>query len=496
MVAKRGMVDAYSLLKVINGSIVIVMLLAYPSFHGARYVNGLTMLLGLVLAMQTHFWLSRREKPIDPFVLVLLYYVTVYYTFRIVTLAIFDTSDVFRRFAYGPEDTNYALAFIIACTACMLWGFDLKRAPARPPDEELRERESDVHSTPRLLVALLLLSVAASVSGLFDWLSDLSQLVRVVAFFARPTALLAFVGAYCVLYYREVPRKYLYVYAMLYLVFAMYLTIGGTRGAIVSLIELLAILLIANNKFSMHRRHLLKGLVLVPFLAVSLVVVYNFSTLQRGVGAEGYGAKLEATRSNVSTAIFNGDGANDARTNIGHIFSRVGFLDISAEIISHQKQYSSIFSPSYYMESIFDNVLSPGFDIFDTPKVSYALIFIHQNLNDGVPSKSFLTKNNIYHSDQLGLYGELYALFGWYSLIFLFVFAFSLKWMCLNFSVSPNRYGEVLKKVVILIFFVQCINSFGLDWIAVQMLPFALTAFLLSFSIRKASRLPVNQARD
>lgn len=480
--AAEDWIDVRDLLRALNISVIVLMLAASPFFHHARYADEWTLLLGLILALLTHVGLSKKG-PSDPFVIILLYYVVTYYTFRIVTLAVFDTSDVFRRYPYSAEDTNYALTFVIACTACMLCGFRFSRGSVCPTSAEPSEPKPDIPGICRLLLAVLMLSIAASVLGLFDRLAEGSNFLRVAIFFVRPTALLTLVGAFFVIYYREISRQYLYAYGVLYLIYATYLTIGGTRGIFVYMIELLGLLLIANEKFSVNKRNLIRWLMLSPLLAILLILGYNFSTLQRSV-PEGGRAQLEAVAGNLYAAIVNGDGVDDAKANLARILSRVGFLDFSSEIIAHKNQYKSIFNASYYTESFVDNLLTPGWDVYDTPKVSYALIFKYLNLNNGEPSKSFLAKNNIYHSDQLGIYGESYGLFGWCSLVILFVFCFSIKWIYYNIRVSRHRYRELLKKVVILIFFVQLVNSFGLDWSFVQMAPFVLTAFLIIFYIK------------
>jgi hypothetical protein len=229
---------------------------------------------------------------------------------------------------------------------------------------------------------------------------------------------------------------------------------------------------------------------LAPLLLAGLLVTYNFATLQRSGDGKHEGRQLAVAVANLHGAIVNGDSVNDFKDNVAHILSRVGFLDISAEIIAHRQQYSSVFSLSYYAKSFVDNVLTPGFDCYDTPKIAYSLIFKHQSLNQGNPSNSYLLQHNIYHSDQLGVYGEMYALCGWYSTLFLFLFAYLLKWVYFNLWVSGDRFEEILKRVVILVFFVNFINSFGLDWIVVQMIPIVLTAACLIFYLRRVRCLP------
>ncbi len=470
--------DVRDLLKIVNGLIGFLLLLAYPLSHSSDYLNEFTIFLGCALALQTHMGLSKNRGAVDPFAIVLLYYVMVYYTFRIATLAFFDSSDVFRRFDYTPEDTNYALVFILISNACLLYGFRLGGKAAWQLTGE--EFKPDILRVLKPLLWVLVFSVSASVFGVLEWVANYSRLLRGLVFFIRPTTWLIVVGAIYVVYHKEIPRSYFGVFALLYFVFALHLIIvGGSRGVIVFVIEMLAILLVCNEKFLIARKNLIKGLLVAPMLAVVLIVIYNFATLQRNVDGGGMAVRGEAAWHNLYAAVVDGDSLNDTRQSMGHIFSRVGFLDMASEIIAHKREYESIFNAAYYAKSTVDNVLTPGFDYYDVPKVSYALIFKHQNYNDGNPSKLYLKENNIYHSDQLSVYGEVYALFGWFSLIALFVVAYTLKWAYYNFLVVRDRYGEVLRRVLLLYFFVQIINSFGMDWIVVQMLPLVLTAFVV-----------------
>lgn len=90
-------------------------------------------------------------------------------------------------------------------------------------------------------------------------------------------------------------------------------------------------------------------------------------------------------------------------------FARLGYFDFGAEIFAHKKEYQSIFNFNFYAKSIVDNLLTPGFDLFDTPKVTNSLVFYYGFI--GIPSKIYITPDN-YQSDQIDIYSEFYSLFG------------------------------------------------------------------------------------
>jgi hypothetical protein len=59
---------------------------------------------------------------------------------------------------------------------------------------------------------------------------------------------------------------------------------------------------------------------------------------------------------------------------------------------------------------------------------------------------------------------------------------------------SENRYEEVVKRLLILVFFINFINSFGVDWIVVQTIPFISTAAVLIFYFRRVVSTKLNEA--
>ena len=62
---------------------------------------------------------------------------------------------------------------------------------------------------------------------------------------------------------------------------------------------------------------------------------------------------------------------------------RIGFLDFSLDMIANAASYSTIINLKYYLKSIVDNILTPGFDIYDVPSATHALDFnVWRQFND------------------------------------------------------------------------------------------------------------------
>ncbi|WP_176767716.1 hypothetical protein [Daejeonella rubra] len=245
-------------------------------------------------------------------------------------------------------------------------------------------------------------------------------------------------------------------------------TLSGSRSAaLVVIMYVLFASLAGAKQLTFKIRHLLLGLMMIPIV----LLVFIFATDLRRYSATtdvSNEQKLEVIKNSVSsTAWLEDDGS------IGLIFDRIGFLDYATEIIAHKEQYSSIFNIPYYLKSIVDNFLTPGFTVFDNPKVSNALVYKY--FNYGVPSLK--TVDEYYASDQLTMYGEYFALFGWGSLLAFFLtgYLFQKTYLKLTYKSSVELF---IKRALLLNIFYVLINSFGLDWLLFDSIAMYLTFIL------------------
>ena len=159
------------------------------------------------------------------------------------------------------------------------------------------------------------------------------------------------------------------------------------------------------------------------------------------------------------------------------VFDRMGFLDYSTDLIHYAPLYSKVVNVKYYFMSIVDNVFTPGFDVFNVPKVSIALHFIHDNIF--LIDKNF-ADNQGYFSSELTMYGEMFCLFGLFSLIIFFLIGYFLQYFIL--LKLKNNFDTVLKNGIILFLFYIFINSFGLDWLVLDILSLFMAYYILKIS--------------
>ncbi len=253
-------------------------------------------------------------------------------------------------------------------------------------------------------------------------------------------------------------------------------TMIGSRSALVEIIKNYIIVILAiAGRITFSRKISITVAALLPIIIVLLIGSFTFASFVRA-NRGGDDANFFDTERLVELYKSSELQLSNFEKILPPIFDRIGFFDYSAEIIAHRDTYTSVINVESYAKSIVDNLLTPGFDIFDQPKISNSLKFIYQYL--GTPSKLAVTDS--YQSDQLGLYGELYALFGYVSLPLFFLLAYLLKRIYLGLR-SENPFNLAMKRIVVLYLFVTIINSYGIDWFIIDILIFAFTIYAYKF---------------
>ena len=233
------------------------------------------------------------------------------------------------------------------------------------------------------------------------------------------------------------------------------------------------------------------GLFLLPVAAILLVGSYAISTYIRASRTQG---SVFDVSNALRIAVESRDQlATESNLDVllAPMFARAGYFDFSAELIANHQRYRSVINIPAYERSIIDNLLTPGFDVFDQPKVSNSLHFVYEEL--GTPSKKLVDEE--YQSDQFGLYGELYTLFTWGSIPIFFILAFLLKRIYLRLK-GTNPFDLAIKRIVVLYTFGILINSYGLDWVVIEVVPIlvAIVVYKAFFKTRRYSAIQSSRA--
>jgi hypothetical protein len=443
---------------------------------GNPYINQQTIVLGVLLSVQTHvaLWLERRRR--DPFTILLAFLMISYYSLRLLTLSLYPFSLVFERYSYSASDSNYALTFIIIANVFLYAGFYLGRFKGKPATGADHWKAA----SPMRIVFLILLAITFAYFTGHYWNEDnIPRVFNFLTIFVAQDIVLLMAMAYYFVFKQSLTKKMgLLIVAMIVVDIVVHTLLGSRSGIVDTIQNYILVALVVGGCVQVSRRYCLLGIVLFPVLVALLVGSFAISTYNRAFRSEG---TLDVSRAfdlarQASSELSVESALDDV---VPLIAARAGFFDFSAEIIAHKYEYASVLNASSYAKSIVDNLLTPGFDVYDQPKISNALQFVYNGW--GSPSKEQVSES--YQSDQLGIYGEFYALFGYASLPLFLLGAFLIARAYRRMK-SENPFVLAMKRVVVLWVFVRTLNSFGFDWTLLETLPRIAAIYVYQFFFR------------
>lgn len=467
----RKLIDFNKLLQ--GANLLIAVLLAFRLSQGLSwdYVDQETLILGLLLCAQTQVALILERRRRDPFVLLLAMEMVCYYTLRIYTLTLDPFSVVFDRFTFETADMNRALVFILVANIALYAGLRFARGEGEP----VKNTEWTAVSPGRIAVLIIVAIIFDYVRSTY-WTENggIPRQYQWLTLFLTPGIIGLMSITYYFIYRRSLSQRFIVLLMLLIAVEMGLATLLGSRSAIFGFIQnfLVAILAVFGS-FQMQRRYVWLAALVVPVIIGLLIASFAIGTFNR--------AKKEVGVSfDVSRALeVAKDPAEDLSVGaslpdvLPQLWARAAFLDFSAELMANQDRYRVLINPTTYAESIVDNILTPGFDVYGQPLVAQSLQFIYADM--GKPSKEVISEN--YQSDQLGVYGEFYVLAGYWCLPVLFLVTYALKRVYLAFR-DPQPFQLVMKRIVVLFIYMQFIRSFGIDYIILVTLPLVASMYL------------------
>jgi hypothetical protein len=436
------------------------------------YVNDLTLLLGALLCVQTQIALLLERLQRDPFVILLAFSMIFFYEFRVFTLAIWEFSDVFTRFPFNADDSNFALFYILIANLFIYGGlFSIK------PKRSLHiDGDGWKATSAGSVLIVLIVGIVFSYVGVALWADGgMPRAINFIVLLLSPNVLVLMVMAYCIVYRRTLSGTAIAAIVVLVVAEMVVHTLFGSRSAILGLVQASLLVMLATwGRIKVNRGLALFGIAAVPVIVGLMVAAFAISTYNRFARERGNMPDVQRAAEFVSAS--TNDPLIVARLGIiaPAIAARAGFFDYSAEVIAHRDEYSAVINGATYIRSIVDNVLTPGLDLFDQPKIANSMQFIYRRW--GTPSKMYVA-TEAYQSDQIGVYGEFFVLMGWLSLPALFTLALLLKRIYVRMS-GANPYILAMKRIVVLFAFGRIIDSFGLDWMITETVSLVLAIVL------------------
>lgn len=478
MEVKESSRDLSTWLQAANLVIVFLSVVLYFHFGPNVYVDFYTILLALVFGIVNVLILYLEKKFRDPFLVILVFVSTFFYLTRVATLLYDPWSQALARYPFTAGDLNRALLFILFSNLSIALGLlAAKKAPRAVPEG------GDGYSpgSPVAVLGLFLLSMGVNFF-IVPWGGPSWKIAGFVGGILLNTGIVMLLTViYLALNFRSLARPYKALLIALFPVFLLLSTLQGSRSSFFSLLILaLCAALALKGSVRFGRRALLAAAVLFPLALFSFFV----STYLR---------KAEYTPRTMITAerlrslkTFSTCADEKGGEPLFRLFlDRVGYLSYAADVIAGSERYRAVINPAYYAKSFVDNVITPGFNVFDVPKAANALRFIYLGLKPHPSHADILLE---YHSDMLTVYGEYYVLFrGYAALFFLFGTAYLFK-RCYQAVSVKNRFLHYAYSAVLLLLFHNWLNSYGLDWMAMEIVSYLVPVLALGgFYARKAA---------
>lgn len=465
-------IDFNALLRAANLAVAgaIVYCFGRVDFH--PYLDENSLWLGLAFCLQTELVLLAERRRRDPFVILLATWMILFFELRVFTLAMLPYSAVFSRFPYDAGDTNHAMLFILAGNLFLYLGFHAARLRAG----NVVSPEGWRGTSPIRVVIVLFVSLALSYLGGKFWSEgNVPRGINFLVLYFSPMVLVLMALLYFVVFRRTLTFGFALVLGLLIAAELIAHTLLGSRGAIVGFLQtVLVVLLAVHGCVRISRGAVVTGVALLPVIIIMLIGAFVLSSYVRAV-RNTEGAGLDVGLQRVAEAA---DLASDrtAEMVFAGVANRVGYLDFSMEIIAHRDHYARVINLPNYGKSLVDNLLTPGIDFFDQPKISNSLLFVYRGI--GQPTR--LIPSEEYQSDQLGIHGEFYALGGWASLPAFFLVAFLFK-RAFDRMAHHNPFVLAMLRVLVLYVFMRLIESFGMDWVIIDALPLAVGIVIYSY---------------
>lgn len=453
-------VDINKLLKIINISLFIITIIFYYINDFSSLVNFNSLLLHLILLLEINYFLKKNYALKSPFVTIFCFVLIFFYLTRIVTINYYDSynhSDVLNRLTPADvNDLNFSLIFIIFANLMIFFGiyYGEKNKLTIKMASNFESNEKSKVLRVYFLSLLFLINFVFNFQINYDnWFFEL------FSFVISPSQVIMVSIIIFIIYENSPLRTVSYYRNLIFfniVLYAVTLFLLGSRSGLLSVILMFFFGFLACNK------NLLKIKYIVFFIAFAFASfhLYNIATHLRYV-------KNSTGEFHYSSGLSIGmdyylNNNTDFIQKFGPAFDRISYLDFTIDAIKNSDDYSKVVNIPNEIFSIVDG-LTPGFDVFNAPKVANALSAIYFD----EPARLERINSETYQSDQLGIYGEFYILFyKWFSLPIFFIFSYFFVWIY-NKNPFKEFFSASVWRVFILSCFYQWLISFGLDWLVI-----------------------------
>ena len=461
-----------------------------------NYINSGSLFWLLILSIQNSFFLYLEKNKRDPFILILVANTILFYMIRVFSLIYYypDIRLLIDNVSYNSPyylSLNYTLIYIFSCNGAIVAGLRAVRSNITYKCYRVPKNNS---TNSNIVLIILLIQLISGFLNRFSLDSTMDRVLSFIVPLLNNSILVLFTLIYLLenKYMSNLQKRIFYI---LFLSIPVVMTLNGSRAGILTISVYLIIGLFSKfNEIKVGIRNMI-------IFAVFLIIGLGLFTLANEVRTDS-AIKNQGVISDEQIQL--GSNINSFGLNLGvkelmyPIFTRLGYIDYSVELINRSEFYRQIINLEYYFKSIVDNGLTPGFDIFNTATISTSLKYINYGNMGSVVGKSQARKLE-YHSDALTIYGESYVFaFGYLALplVFLISYGFKKAYSSIN---NKDLFSFILIRSLILLVFFNGLNSYGADWTLNSIISITITYFLFARLFRSKGpfyyNVPLNSNR-
>lgn len=473
-------ITVYSLLQTVNIIVFILMVYVYCVYGDNRYINSNTIILNSLQALLSFFVVKDASRHNNHLLGVLAFVMIIHFQLRIVTLNYTEFSVILdERVNIDAKGINYVLLYEIIAYLLTAIGFHYFKKPAvKQVVIEERIKKKAAKNILVLLFSSLGLSLMASIG-----IPGIAQIVGILSTFFFNLLFMMLFGVGFFLYKWSEVSKSEKTWFIVFIVLYIAISAGiGKRSSFYSIAIMAFFCMLAFDRIYVKYKYVFVSICFLPVL----VWFFTYSTFTR----QNQVRTLSISEAiNMSKMLSEERDMSDMRLVLYPVFNRIGFFDFTVEMVHNYDHLSKYLKPENYFKSVVDNLLTPGFDVFDMPKMSYVITKCYYI--PGEPSTRKYRIDENYQSDATSWFGEAYLLFGRFlSLPIVFLVGVLVKQYYVKLS-SSRKLKNLWKKTIVLYLVYTLLYSYGLDWWLIY-----LVSFVINYWIFSAITLAKNNKRE
>ena len=248
----------------------IAIILYYIKGHN-QYINIYSLLLLCILGCENILFLLYDKKQRDPFVFILVLNTVIFFMGRVVSLIFSTYSSVLIRYPYTSDHLNFTLQFIILANASMFLGCYACKHGTKFACREVPEAQqiANPYKITILFVVLFLINhLEIFKVQLFGKLTGYIHFYLVNMMY-----ILLLLVVYLVVNHGKFNKYYIYFMTLLLLTYTIFLTITGSRSAILWVLTIvMCVLLSVKGAVILNKKTIAIGVVLFLLSNVLFIV--------------------------------------------------------------------------------------------------------------------------------------------------------------------------------------------------------------------------------